>query len=52
MDFTLEGGLVGVYFSLGKKCTIRLLVKESLWMDDLGKWTQVKWNQEKVTPKW
>jgi hypothetical protein len=25
---TLEGGLVGVYFSLEKKCTLFLLMKE------------------------
>ena len=52
MDLTFGGGLVGVYFSLGKKCTLHLIVKESLWMDDLGKWTQVKWNQAKMIQKW
>ena len=29
MDLPLKGGLVGVYFSTGKKCTLCLLVKES-----------------------
>jgi hypothetical protein len=29
VDLTLEGGLVGLYFSLEKKFSLHLLVKES-----------------------
>jgi hypothetical protein len=42
---------VGLYFPLEKKFAPHFLVKESEWMVDLGKWTQVKWNQEKMIPR-
>jgi hypothetical protein len=36
---------VGLYFLLKKKLASRVCVKESEWMVDLGKWTQIRWNQ-------
>jgi hypothetical protein len=36
---------VGWYFPLERKLAPRFRIKESEWTEDLGKWTQVMWNQ-------
>jgi hypothetical protein len=40
-----------LYFPLEKKLGPRFCVKESEWMIDLGKGTQVRWNQAKMIPR-
>jgi hypothetical protein len=42
---------VDLYFPLEKKLGPRFHVKESEWKVDLGNWTQVRWNQEKLIPR-
>jgi hypothetical protein len=39
---------VGWYFPLERKLVPCFRVKESEWTVDLGKWTQVRWDQAKL----
>jgi hypothetical protein len=41
VNLTLEGGYVGWYFTLDRKLVPLFHVRESEWMEDLGKGTQV-----------